>query len=140
MSEQSCKNCRFFQELTENAGNCRRFPPVLPPTEEAEKLASDDVDESGCVFIGIFPAVYDCGWCGEWQGAAIERVPQREIGELNFSVRTYKTLRREGVFTIDALCRMTQEQLLEFRNFGGVCLQEVREKLAAIGLSLAYDT
>lgn len=59
--------------------------------------------------------------------------------ELRFSVRARKAINRAGCKTIGELTNMSAERLMEMPNFGAASLQEVRGKLAAIGLSLRED-
>lgn len=61
----------------------------------------------------------------------------RPIEELDFSVRTFNCLKKEGVNTLRALVQRTPEDLLDIRNFGKRSLEEVVEKLAGLGLELA---
>ena len=61
----------------------------------------------------------------------------RPIEELDFSVRTFNCLKKEGVNTLRMLIQRTPEDLLEIRNFGKRSLDEVTEKLAGLDLELA---
>ncbi len=60
----------------------------------------------------------------------------RPISELNLSVRARKCMIRLGINTMADLIRRTGDDLLECKNFGVTSLNEVREKLTAIGLKL----
>ena len=60
----------------------------------------------------------------------------RPISELNLSVRARKCMIRLGISTIGELLRRTGDDLLECKNFGVTSLNEVREKLALVGLTL----
>ncbi len=60
----------------------------------------------------------------------------RPISELNLSVRARKCMIRLAINTLGDLVRRTTDDLLECKNFGVTSLNEVREKLAAIGLKL----
>jgi DNA-directed RNA polymerase subunit alpha len=60
----------------------------------------------------------------------------RPIAELNLSVRARKCMIRLAINTISELVRRTGDDLLECKNFGVTSLNEVREKLAALGLKL----
>lgn len=53
-----------------------------------------------------------------------------------FNTRIRKSLYRLGITTLDQLCSTTAIELLETKNFGERCLQEVREKLNKHGLCL----
>jgi len=58
------------------------------------------------------------------------------LEELGLSVRATKCMVRLGVNTIGELVRRTGDDLLECKNFGVTSLNEVREKLAGVGLKL----
>ncbi len=60
----------------------------------------------------------------------------RPVAELNLSVRARKCMIRLGISTIGELLRRTGDDLLECKNFGVTSLNEVREKLALVGLKL----
>ncbi len=58
------------------------------------------------------------------------------LAELNFSVRAMNCLETENIRTLRDLVQRTEDQLLEVRNFGETTLNEVKEKLADVGLRL----
>jgi DNA-directed RNA polymerase subunit alpha len=60
----------------------------------------------------------------------------QSLAELNLSVRATNCLESEGINTVRDLVSRTEDQLLQVRNFGETTLQEVRERLGAIGLRL----
>ena len=60
----------------------------------------------------------------------------RPISELNLSVRARKCMIRLAINTLGDLVRRTGDDLLECKNFGVTSLNEVREKLTALGLKL----
>ena len=61
---------------------------------------------------------------------------ERPIADLNLSVRARKCMVRLQITTIGELVRKTGDDLLESKNFGVTSLNEVREKLADMGLKL----
>jgi len=61
------------------------------------------------------------------------------IDQLEFSTRCRKCMERLGVTTVGQLTELTETQLLDTPNFGVTSLQEVKDKLAALGLSLKSD-
>lgn len=63
----------------------------------------------------------------------------RPISDLNLSVRARKCMNRLTMSTIGDLLRKSGDDLLECKNFGVTSLQEVREKLAQLGLKLRGD-
>ncbi|MGE5194694.1 MAG: DNA-directed RNA polymerase subunit alpha [Deltaproteobacteria bacterium] len=60
----------------------------------------------------------------------------RSLAELNLSVRATNCLESEGINTVRDLVARTDDQLLQVRNFGETTLQEVKDRLLAIGLRL----
>jgi hypothetical protein len=67
-------------------------------------------------------------------GAEALRLP---IEELSLPLRAYNSLRREGVHTVADLTARTPQQLLAIDNIGPASIEEIRQRLAARGLSLA---
>jgi DNA-directed RNA polymerase subunit alpha len=66
--------------------------------------------------------------------------PDARIEELDFSVRTYNCLKKATVLTVNELAQMSENDLMQIRNFGKKSLTEVKEKLAMLGLKLRGDT
>jgi DNA-directed RNA polymerase subunit alpha len=69
-------------------------------------------------------------------GIGSDPVQQMPIEDLDLSVRSYNCLKREGVATVGELLDKTEQSLLEIRNFGSKSVDEVKEKLAELGVSL----
>lgn len=58
------------------------------------------------------------------------------IEELELSVRSYNCLKRAGINTVLELVSRTDDDMMKVRNLGKKSLEEVKEKLEALGLSL----
>ena len=58
------------------------------------------------------------------------------IEDLNFSVRSYNCLKRQEIHTVGELAECTESDLLDIRNFGQKSINEVKIKLAGLGLTL----
>ncbi|MDN5759637.1 MAG: DNA-directed RNA polymerase subunit alpha [Tomitella sp.] len=58
------------------------------------------------------------------------------IEELELAVRSNNCFKREGVHTVGDLVARSESDLLDIRNFGQKSINEVKVKLAALGLSL----
>jgi DNA-directed RNA polymerase subunit alpha len=67
---------------------------------------------------------------------AVEAKLSMSLAELDLSVRASNCLESENIHTVRDLVTRSEDELLEFRNFGETTLSEVREKLADIGLRL----
>ena len=63
-------------------------------------------------------------------------VMAQPIEDLDLTVRSYNCLKREGVTTVGELTEQSEEDLLEIRNFGQKSIDEVKAKLAELGLGL----
>ena len=62
------------------------------------------------------------------------------IEELDLSVRSYNCLKRAGIQTVLELTERTEEDMMKVKNLGKKSLKEIKEKLAAYGLSFKdYD-
>lgn len=89
------------------------------------KLFTDLTEDSGTVEIMV-----------EKEEEAIDRLMEMTVEELDLSVRSYNCLKRAGINTLEELTRRTEEDIMKVRNLGKKSLQEIKEKLAALGLSL----
>lgn len=68
-----------------------------------------------------------------------EKVLEMTIEELDLSVRSYNCLKRAGINTVQELANKTEEDMMKVRNLGRKSLEEVKSKLAELGLSLRKD-
>jgi len=64
------------------------------------------------------------------------RVLSTPVAELGLSVRSRRCMARLNIQTVGDLIARTADELLSIKNFGQVSLNEVRTKLAELGLSL----
>jgi DNA-directed RNA polymerase subunit alpha len=64
------------------------------------------------------------------------KLMEMTIEELDLSVRSYNCLKRAGINTVAELCAKSDDEMIKVRNLGKKSLEEVKQKLAAIGLSL----
>src|ERR671911_588242 len=58
------------------------------------------------------------------------------IEELELTVRSYNCLKREGIHSVGELVARSEADLLDIRNFGQKSIDEVKAKLATMGLAL----
>ena len=61
------------------------------------------------------------------------------IEELDLSVRSFNCLKRANINTVADLISKTEEEMMKVRNLGRKSLEEVINKLAMMGLSLASE-
>ena len=60
----------------------------------------------------------------------------KSVDELELSVRSYNCLKNANIHTIGELVQKTEAEMLRTKNFGRKSLNEIKEILAAMGLSL----
>ena len=58
------------------------------------------------------------------------------IEDLQLTVRSYNCLKREGIHSVGELIARSEADLLDIRNFGQKSIDEVKAKLAGMGLAL----
>ncbi len=67
------------------------------------------------------------------------KVMEMSIEDMDLSVRSYNCLKRANINTIEDLTKKSKEDMLKVRNLGMKSLEEVINKLSAMGLSLRND-
>jgi DNA-directed RNA polymerase subunit alpha len=63
----------------------------------------------------------------------------RSVDELELSVRSYNCLKKTNIETIGELVQKTEAEMLKTKNFGRKSLNEIKEILKTMGLSLGMD-
>jgi DNA-directed RNA polymerase subunit alpha len=65
-----------------------------------------------------------------------EKALEMTIEELELSVRSFNCLKRAAINTVEELTHRTEEDMMKVRNLGKKSLDEVKNKLEELGLSL----
>ena len=68
-----------------------------------------------------------------------DKVLEMTIEEMDLSVRSFNCLKRANINTVEDLISKTEDEMIKVRNLGRKSLEEVINKLAMMGLSLASD-
>ena len=68
-----------------------------------------------------------------------DKVLEMTIEELDLSVRSFNCLKRANINNVEDLISRPGEDMMKVRNMGWKSLEEVQNKLAMMGLSLASD-
>ena len=68
-----------------------------------------------------------------------DKVLEMTVEELDLSVRSFNCLKRANINTVEDLISKTEDEMMKVRNLGRKSLEEVINKLAMMGLSLASD-
>lgn len=67
------------------------------------------------------------------------KVMEMTIEDLDLSVRSFNCLKRAEINTVSDLVQKSEDDMMKVRNLGRKSLDEVRNKLKELGLSLAHD-
>ena len=107
------------------------------PAKETLSLAAKILDDHAKLFINLCESVEEMGTILE----SPEPDPrdthlEKTIEELDLSVRSYNCLKRAGIHTVGDLVEKSEADMLKVRNLGQKSLEEVKFKLAELGLSL----
>jgi DNA-directed RNA polymerase subunit alpha len=70
------------------------------------------------------------------RGAALNENLDKSVEELELSVRSYNCLKNANIRTIRDLVQKTEAEMLKTKNFGRKSLNEIKEILHSMGLSL----
>ena len=68
-----------------------------------------------------------------------DKMLELTIEELDLSVRSFNCLKRANINTVEDLISKTEDEMMKLRNLGRKSLEEVINKLAMMGLSLASE-
>lgn len=68
-----------------------------------------------------------------------EKVLEMTIEELDLSVRSFNCLKRAGINTVEDLTNKSEEDMMKVRNLGRKSLEEVINKLYALGYNLRKE-
>lgn len=107
--------------------------------EEAVSLGAKILTEHLLLFVGLNEQGKDADIMVEKEDTSSDKTLEMPIEELDLSVRSYNCLKRAGINTVGELCSRTEEEMMKVRNLGRKSLEEVVEKLGALGLSLRED-
>ena len=66
----------------------------------------------------------------------LKKLLNMSVNEIELSVRAANCLNNANITTVGQLAMKTESEMLKYRNFGKKSLNEIKEKLAALGLSL----
>jgi DNA-directed RNA polymerase subunit alpha len=71
--------------------------------------------------------------------AKLKKLLNMSVNEIELSVRAANCLNNANITTVGHLAMKTEQEMLKYRNFGKKSLNEIKEKLAALGLSLGMS-
>jgi DNA-directed RNA polymerase subunit alpha len=124
------------------AGEFTNFDKLIVDVETKPSMEPRDaVASAGSTLVELFGLAKELN--AEAEGIEIGPAPvevaasnelSTPIEDLDLTVRSYNCLKREGINTVSELIALSEDQLMNIRNFGSKSVDEVREKLASLGL------
>ncbi|MCL6547990.1 MAG: DNA-directed RNA polymerase subunit alpha [Alicyclobacillus sp.] len=107
--------------------------------EEAVSIGAKILTDHLALFVALTDRGKDTDVMVEKEDTSGDKSLDMPIEELDLSVRSYNCLKRAGINTVGELCSRTEDEMMKVRNLGRKSLEEVIEKLAALGLSLRQE-
>lgn len=124
------------------AGEFTNFDKLVVDVETKSSMAPKDaVASAGATLVELFGLAKELN--EEAEGieigpAPVEMAASNELStpieDLDLTVRSYNCLKREGINTVSELIALSEDQLMNIRNFGSKSVDEVRDKLTSMGL------
>ena len=133
----------YVVEDTRGGQNVEMDRLVLEVWTDGSLRPEEGVQEAARILIDSFKLFAGMGEESEAFGglepgadAQMAKLYAMPIEELDLSVRPYNCLKRAGINTVGDLMQRTEEEIVSVKNFGRKSLDEVRDKLTTLGLSL----
>ena len=104
--------------------------------EEGVSIGAKIMQEHLNQFIILDDAASEMEILVEKEGDQKEKALEMTIDELELSVRSFNCLKRASINTVEELTERSEEDMMKVRNLGKKSLDEVKKKLAELGLSL----
>ena len=110
----------------------------LTPTE-AISLAAKILTEHLTMFVNLTEEAQVTQVMVEREETHQEKVLDKTIEELDLSVRSYNCLKRADIQTVKDLTERTEADMMKVRNLGTKSLDEIKLKLAELGVGFRQE-
>ena len=105
--------------------------------DEAISIAAKVMNDYLALFVDLADNVSGIQLAEDKEGAQPQsKALDMTIDELDLSVRSYNCLKRAGINSVQELAQLDEADLMRVRNLGKKSMDEVRAKLAGLGLKL----
>ena len=104
--------------------------------EEGVSIGAKIMKEHLDLFVELDDSTDSMDFMVEKEEDQKEKVLEMTIEELEFTQRPLNCLKRANINTVEELTQKSEEEMMKVRNFGKKSLDEVKDKLADLGLSL----
>jgi len=104
---------------------------------DAVSLAAKLIRDHFTIFVGLDDAAdQPLEGASDQPPAAVNEHLDKSVEELELSVRSYNCLKNANIRTLRELVQKTEGEMLKTKNFGRKSLNEIKDILASMGLSL----
>ncbi len=103
---------------------------------EGVSIGAKIMQEHLSLFVELNDSAEDLEIMVEKEENQKEKALEMTIEELELSVRSFNCLKRASINTVEELTHKTEEDMMKVRNLGKKSLDEVKNKLEELGLSL----
>ena len=104
--------------------------------EEGVSIGAKIMQEHLSLFMSLDDTANGLEFMVEKEENQKEKALEMTIEELEFTQRPLNCLKRAGINTVEELIKQSPEDMMKVRNFGKKSLDEVKAKLAELGLSM----
>lgn len=104
--------------------------------DEAISLSARILSDHLKLFVGLTDGMDHVPIMVEKEEEEKDKILDMTIEELDLSVRSYNCLKRAGINTVYELTQKTDDDMMKVRNLGKKSLEEVEQKMEALGLNL----
>jgi len=106
-------------------------------SRDAVSLAAKLIRDHFTIFVGLDEAAdQPLEGGGDPASASVNEHLDKSVEELELSVRSYNCLKNANIRTLRELVQKTEGEMLKTKNFGRKSLNEIKDILATMGLSL----
>lgn len=106
---------------------------------DAISLAAKILNDHFTLFVNLSDEARNAEIMIEREETKKEKYLEMTVEELDLSVRSLNCLKRASIDTVEDLINRTEDDMIKFKNLGKKSLDEIKDKLESLGLSLRKD-
>ncbi len=135
----SVENARVGQDINYDKLTMEVTTNGAISAKEVVSLAAKIVNDHMKMFISLVETMENTEILVARQEDKQQKVLEMSINDLELSVRSTNCLKRSNILTVEDLVRKTDRELGKVRNLGQKSLEEVKNKLVELGLTLKSE-
>ena len=135
----SVESARVGQDINYDKLTLEVITNGATSAKEVTSLAAKVINDHMKMFIELVDNMEDTDILVARQEDQQQKVLEMSINDLELSVRSTNCLKRSNILTVEDLVRKTDRELGKVRNLGQKSLEEVKNKLVELGLTLKSE-